>query len=329
MDRRRLPLRGPGRSSASSRSVVLRSFVDSRVRLFSNRRSAAGMMRSSPSPVAADTAMMGGCWRLLRRTRPRRSVRSGCARSHLFSTRRVAQWFWAAWSHAARSASVMPSVASATTMATSERAAASRARIWLYCSTRSRMRPRRRRPAVSMSTISRPSQSMMVSTGSRVVPGRSCTIMRSSPRSALRIELLPTFGRPMMQKAGSRSSESSSSTSSISGRLSTSRSRKSPMPRPCSADTVTTSPRPRPQRSWARISASALSHLLATTITGRFERLRRSATSMSPAVAPAAASTTNRMRSASSMARMAWLAMSFAIIDSSASSMPPVSRIWN
>ena len=199
----------------------------------------------------------------------------------------------------------MPSVASATTMATSARSALSIARIWLYCSMRRRMRPRRRRPAVSMSTTSWPSHSTMVSTGSRVVPGTSCTIMRGSPRMALRIELLPTFGRPMMQKAGMRSSAGSSSVSTGSGRFSTSRSRKSPMLRPCSADTVATGPSPRPHSSCARISDSALSHLLATTMTGRCDRRRRSATSRSPAVAPAAASTTNRMMSASSMARMA------------------------
>ena len=35
------------------------------------------------------------------------------------------------------------------------------------------------------------------------MPGRSCTTTRSSPRRAFRIELLPTFGRPMMQIAGS------------------------------------------------------------------------------------------------------------------------------
>ena len=37
-----------------------------------------------------------------------------------------------------------------------------------------------------------------MSTGSRVVPGISLTIARSSPTSALSRLLLPTFGRPTM-----------------------------------------------------------------------------------------------------------------------------------
>ena len=47
--------------------------------------------------------------------------------------------------------------------------------------------------------------SKIVSIASRVVPGTSETIARSSPSSALSSELLPTFGRPMIASASSPS----------------------------------------------------------------------------------------------------------------------------
>ena len=56
--------------------------------------------------------------------------------------------------------------------------------------------PRRRIPAVSTSTISPWPNVIRVSIASRVVPGVALTIVRSSPRSALRRLDLPTLGRP-------------------------------------------------------------------------------------------------------------------------------------
>ena len=66
--------------------------------------------------------------------------------------------------------------------------------------------PRRRMPAVSIRTISDRPQAIVVSMASRVVPGMAETMLRSSPRSALSSEDLPTFGRPTNAIAGGSSS---------------------------------------------------------------------------------------------------------------------------
>ena len=65
------------------------------------------------------------------------------------------------------------------------RAIASSLRTRLKSSTECSTFPFLRRPAVSTSTYRRPSCSMSTSTASRVVPGFSLTITRSSPASAL------------------------------------------------------------------------------------------------------------------------------------------------
>src|SRR6476646_2691166 len=70
--------------------------------------------------------------------------------------------------------------------------------------------PRRRMPAVSIRTISLRPHSSVVSTASRVVPGTSDTIARSSPRRLLRSDDLPTFGRPTKATAAWTSSDSAS-----------------------------------------------------------------------------------------------------------------------
>ena len=56
----------------------------------------------------------------------------------------------------------------------------------------------RRSPAVSMKRTGPSGVSTTVSMASRVVPGMSCTIERSSPSSWLKSVDLPTLGRPMM-----------------------------------------------------------------------------------------------------------------------------------
>ena len=65
-------------------------------------------------------------------------------------------------------------------------------------STTSSTLARRRTPAVSMSTKARPSRSNGTRMLSRVVPGCSLAMTRSSPSSRLTSVDLPTLGRPMM-----------------------------------------------------------------------------------------------------------------------------------
>ncbi|MNJ62745.1 hypothetical protein D3C77_585970 [compost metagenome] len=77
---------------------------------------------------------------------------------------------------------------------------------------------------------------------SRVVPAILLTITRSSPRSALTSDDLPTFGRPI---SATRMTSSSYSSSSSSGRLSVIASSKSPTPVPWLPDTPMGSPNPR------------------------------------------------------------------------------------
>ena len=80
---------------------------------------------------------------------------------------------------------------------------------------------------------------------------------------------------------------------------------RSPVPWPCMAEIGIGSPRPRRWNSWANASAAGSSILFASTITGRPDRRRRSASSSSPGVIPARASTTKSTRSASPIAARA------------------------
>jgi hypothetical protein len=57
-------------------------------------------------------------------------------------------------------------------------------------------------PAVSTSTTSRPSTRRNESVESRVVPGSSATMLRSSPSRAFSSDDLPTLGRPTIASRG-------------------------------------------------------------------------------------------------------------------------------
>ena len=84
----------------------------------------------------------------------------------------------------------------------SARSRARRARSTEWCSVPRSVRAGRRRPAVSMKQTGPSAVSTTVSMASRVVPGMSCTMERSSPRSLLKSVDLPTLGRPMMATRG-------------------------------------------------------------------------------------------------------------------------------
>ena len=101
---------------------------------------------------------------------------------------------------------------------------------------------------------------------------------------------------------------------------------RSPELVPWMAETGNGSPSPS-SYSGAETTASrfGLSALLATRITGVFERRMISATSWSPAVTPVCTSTTNRIRSASASAMRACSVICLPMVPSASMSMPPVS----
>ena len=93
--------------------------------------------------------------------------------------------------------SVMPSCASITSTATSQRSTAATARIILYFSISSLILLFLRIPAVSIKTYFCPSSSKGVSIASLVVPGILLTISLSSPSILFIRDDFPTFGFPI------------------------------------------------------------------------------------------------------------------------------------
>src|SRR5512133_3194532 len=180
----------------------------------------------------------------------------------------------------------------------------------------------RRIPAVSTSTKVRSPRWSTVSIASRVVPGTSETITRSSPRRAFRRLDLPTFGRPRM---ATRIASSPTSCGPLPGSMVTTASSRSPVPWPCWAESGTGSPRPSRWNSNASASWSGSSILFASNSTGLRARRRIAASSSSPGVIPARASTTKRIRAAAAIAVCAWSTIGRAIGAWSAMSTPPVS----
>src|SRR5215218_6576558 len=180
----------------------------------------------------------------------------------------------------------------------------------------------RRIPAVSTSTKVRSPRWRTVSIASRVVPGTSETITRSSPSSAFSRLDLPTFGRP---RTATRIASSPTSCGPLPGSIVTTASSRSPVPWPCWAESGTGSPSPSRWNSKASASCRGSSILLASKSTGLRARRRIAASSSSPGVIPARASTTNRIRSASAIAACACSATERVMGVGSAMSTPPVS----
>ena len=163
------------------------------------------------------------------------------------------------------SSAVAASRASTTSTATSQRSTWSRAIAADTCSTRVSIERRRRMPAVSTSTYSRPPNEKAVSIGSRVVPGASCTSTRSSPSRQLTSDDLPTFGFPMKamrmgrfssSRRGGGAARTAADAASL-GRRATTASRNWLTPRPWLAETGNTSSKPNENASAARRGAHA------------------------------------------------------------------------
>ena len=162
-----------------------------------------------------------------------------------------------------------------------------------------------------------------VSIASRVVPGTSETITRSSPSSAFRRLDLPTFGRP---RIATRIASSPTSCRPLPGSIVDDRveqvagavavqGRERASGRRGRAGGTRARARPAPgRRSCSRAGAPACA-----------PRRRIAASSSSPGVIPARASTTNRTRSASAIAARACSAIERVIGVGSAMSTPPVS----
>ena len=181
-------------------------------------------------------------------------------------------------------------------------------------------------PAVSTSTKVASPRSSTVSIESRVVPGTSETITRSCPSSAFRSDDFPTFGRP---RIATLIASSPTGRSPPPGRRRTISSSRSPVPWPWMAESGIGSPSPSRWNSSASASRRGSSSLFASTSTGLCDARRISASSSSPGVTPAWASTTKRTRSASAIAAFACSATCGPNGPVSSRSTPPVSMIRN
>ena len=178
---------------------------------------------------------------------------------------------------------------------------------------------------MSIRTNVRSPRSSTVSTASRVVPGISLTISRSRPRSALTRLDLPTFGRPRIATRIASSDREGRPAGASRSSSATTRSSRSPEPVPCWPEMGIGSPSPSRCSSSASGSWPGSSILFARTSTGLCASRRIWATSSSPGVTPARASTTKSTRSASPTASRACCAIARVRGVGSAMSTPPVS----
>jgi hypothetical protein len=152
-----------------------------------------------------------------------------------------------------------------------------------------------------------PSQSSSTSIASRVVPGWSNAITRSSPSRRFTSVDLPTLGRPTMAtrgwsgaSSGSRSTGNGASASSISWRT----------PSPCSAEIATGMPSASSWNSAVTTSSRMPSVLLTARNTVACASRSCCAMRLSCGESPARPSVTKMMTSASAIASRAWRAIS-------------------
>ncbi len=160
---------------------------------------------------------------------------------------------------------------------------------------------------------------------SRVVPGISDTIARSTPRSAFVILDFPTLGLPINAIFSLLSSSRCSSLFSGSTTLS----RRSPVLLPFNAETPNGSPRPSEKNSNSCASCMELSHLLTANVICLPLCLSVSAISLSTGVRPSLPSQTKMMDCASSIARCACSRIALSKSSSLSGTIPPVSIKMN
>ena len=157
---------------------------------------------------------------------------------------------------------------------------------------------------------------------SRVVPGRSNAITRSSPTKVFNSVDLPTLGRPTMAIFGCVTSASSSLAS---GKDSRTISISSRTPSPCAPETATGVPKPNSKNSAFTTLLFMPSVLLTARTIGRPVRRSLSAMILSCGAIPDRPSTRNTMASPSSTACNVCLAISARMPVSTTGSKPPVS----
>ncbi len=174
-------------------------------------------------------------------------------------------------------------------------------------STASNTLPLRRIPAVSTSVYCLPSHSSSTSMASRVVPGLSKAIMRSSPSRRLTRVDLPTLGRPMMATRGWSGASSSSGSTSKGASAS---SMRLLTPSPCSAEIACGSPMASSWNSAVTTSWRMPSVLFTTRITGALASRSIWPMRLSCGERPARPSVTKRITSACAIASRAWRAIS-------------------
>jgi len=188
-------------------------------------------------------------------------------------------------------------------------------------------------PAVSMRVYFCPCRSKSMLMASRVVPGSSKAITRSSPRIVFTSVDLPTLGRPtkatLITSGRSRSALVSTGVSSSVPSTPVARSSACSMSgrtfSPCAAEIATGSPRPSSWNSATVRSGARPSALFTARITGRPALRRRSAITLSWGVRPSRASTMNSTISASAIAWRVCRAMAWRIPLVALGSKPPVS----
>ena len=200
--------------------------------------------------------------------------------------------------------SVGPASASITSTTTSARSMARLASITLSVSTCPDFdtAPGRRMPAVSTMRNCLRCHISSESTESRVVPGTSETIIRSSRSNRLTSDDLPAFGRPTIATAVSRCSGSWVTRGAF-GTCARMASINSPTPTPCSALISTTASKPSLYSSRAPSRARRSSILLMARMIGAPLERAAEAMSWSPGTNPSLPSATITTRSASCNAR--------------------------
>ena len=156
---------------------------------------------------------------------------------------------------------------------------------------------------------------------SRVVPGSSLAMTRSSPSRRLTRVDLPTFGRPM---TAMRMAPESSRLRRCGVKPSSTCSISVSQPCPWLAEMASGGPRPSRWKSAPARSGSSPSALLSTSVTGLPARRSSRATNTSCGESPARASASNISRSASCTARSV-CARICAAIPTGFSTSPPVS----
>ena len=205
---------------------------------------------SSPTPVPcrAEMKCTGAYGTKSSLSSSSRRISSRCSigmPSHLLTAMMSARPRCSARPSTLASCSPMLSCASTTKITTCAVSIACNVLATLAFSTSSSILPRRRTPAVSIKVNSRSSRANGTKMLSRVVPGMSLAITRSSPIRRLTSVDLPTLGRPMMAMRMRPSFGEDSAAMTSGSKSSSTRDMSSRHPSPCAEAIASGSPSPK------------------------------------------------------------------------------------